>query len=492
MAVDDAPLSARPALGFPAARRPGPEERQASPVGVRAALVTRRAPGSEHFIIFAVAAAFLVPGRLVLPGPLKSLGAPSLLVVFVGAATWLGLRLSGFNAGELRRPNPARLLLNAFSLAALLAYVAATRRPLTPIESAGSVRVLVTTLALVGLGLLTADGLRSAAAIRTVVRGLVVIGGLSATIGILQYLLPSFDYYAFWRLPLLVQNGVILDGTRSNFSRVQGAAIHPIEFSVCLAALVPLALHVARRDESRRWRRAATGCTVLMLAAVPTSVARSAVLALAVGLLLLSVDWTTRERVNAASVALVGLVAYRGVAPGLLGTIKSLFVHLNDDPSVTGRTNDYTAISALFWHRPWTGMGIGTFQPADYFFLDNQYLGTAVEQGVVGLAVLILLFTGGLFLARGARLRSRTPWDRGLGQALTGSLAALAGAAALFDELSFRQATTLVMVLTGLAGAHWRLHQDQRRMLSRDLSERARNTPAADARPEAVPRRAAL
>ena len=35
----------------------------------------------------------------------------------------------------------------------------------------------------------------------------------------------------------------------------------------------------------------------------------------------------------------------------------------------------------------WFGHGLGTFDPRIYFFLDNQYLGTLVETGLVGTAL---------------------------------------------------------------------------------------------------------
>ena len=74
---------------------------------------------------------------------------------------------------------------------------------------------------------------------------------------------------------------------------------------------------------------------------------------------------------------------------GLVGTIISLFTGLSSDPSIAGRTDDYAVVGKFISESPWFGRGFGTFLPKEYFILDNQYLGSIVETGYVGLGALL-------------------------------------------------------------------------------------------------------
>ncbi len=98
--------------------------------------------------------------------------------------------------------------------------------------------------------------------------------------------------------------------------------------------------------------------------------------------------------------ALAGLVAFSGVVPGLLGTIKSSFTNLGNDPSVEGRTDDYDIVFTYIGNRPWFGRGPGTFLPSRYIVLDNEALYTLVTIGYVGLVAVIALFVAMALIAR--------------------------------------------------------------------------------------------
>jgi polysaccharide biosynthesis protein PslJ len=55
----------------------------------------------------------------------------------------------------------------------------------------------------------------------------------------------GFIYREAMRLPGLTINTEVINDARSGFDRVHGAASHPIEYAVALAALAPLALNFA-------------------------------------------------------------------------------------------------------------------------------------------------------------------------------------------------------------------------------------------------------
>ncbi len=160
--------------------------------------------------------------------------------------------------------------------------------------------------------------------------------------------------------------------SRSVVNRVSSTATHPIEFGVTMAALLPLTLHhsLHARGDGRSLR--AWIPTVLICAAIPMSVSRSGILVAAVAVLVLFLGWPRGWRLRALIVLPFAAVGMRLLAPGLLGTIGSLFANLDADPSVSGRTDDYAVILGLFAENPIFGRGLFTFVPRYYRILDNQ------------------------------------------------------------------------------------------------------------------------
>jgi polysaccharide biosynthesis protein PslJ len=150
-------------------------------------------------------------------------------------------------------------------------------------------------------------------------------------------------------------------------------------------------------------------------------------------------------------------VVMKVAIPGLLGTMRSLVLDYKSDPSVQGRTNDYSVIGPLISERPWFGRGFMTFMPDRYLYLDNQYLLGLIETGIIGVLALVALFLVGMTLARGARRRATDPATRDLGQSLAAALFVTLVTCATFDFLSFPTARGLSFLLVGCAGALWRL-----------------------------------
>jgi O-antigen ligase len=187
------------------------------------------------------------------------------------------------------------------------------------------------------------------------------------------------------------------------------------------------------------------------------SLSRSAMLALAVSVPLLLLTWPPSRRLGTFLVLAVGLVGMRFAVPGLLGTIKSLFVHIRSDPSFQGRTDDYAVVGRFIARSPVFGRGFGTFDPNRYVLLDNQYLGTLIETGVVGVLALFLLFSAGVACALAAARRAVDPDGRDLAHALTASIVATVASFATYDALAFPMATMVTFLILGCSGALWRL-----------------------------------
>lgn len=394
---------------------------------------------------------FLLPSSIVVAGPLRSNGSPVRLLGFLGLVLVIGSVLA-------RRNGPRGVgaaLLASWGAAAVFSYGVAQARPLSEIERDGSLRALLFTLAAVGASLYLLWAVRTRHALN-IVAGLLVAGATtSALLGLYQFYQP-LDVAALLRPPGFVLNTELQTGDRSLFVRVLGTSAHPIEFGVLLGALTPLAWHFASHAGSQRARRASAAASIVMLAAIPMAVSRSGLLTAVVAALVYSAVWSWRQRANALILAVIGVLAFRTVVPGLLGTLRSLFLNAEDDPSVTGRTDDYAFVYRLIGEDTLLGLGLGTFRPDAYIYLDNQWLLSLLEGGVVGLIALAALFLGGATLARGAYHRAPDMSTRSLAQALAAGLLSLGVSGLTFDLLSFQQVALLTFLLVGLAGA---LHQ---------------------------------
>lgn len=395
-----------------------------------------------------------IPSGLVI-GPLGAIGSPAAIVGY-GCLTWWCL---GWIAPRLGFPTgrqPIHVALTVFSVTVLASYGAAAVRPLFTDELAGADRAVITMLGWLGVALLAADGVKSEERLERLLRRLVVAASFLALMGILQFFF-ALDIARYLHLPGLEANadlGVIQQ--RSVFRRVSGTAAHPIEFGVALAMAFPLALHFATNHRSRPRDRDRVHLALITFG-VLVSVSRSGILGLAAASLVMFLGWDSRRRLNALFIAPLCLIATRFVVPGLLGTIKSLYTNLFDDPSVEGRTNDYELVGEFIGRAPVFGRGFGTFNPIRYFYLDNQYLGHLIETGIIGSLALFGLFLTAILCARGVRRRSSDPRRRDLGQALAAAVLVPMVTFVTFDGFGFAQVSGFMFLIIGCCGAYWRL-----------------------------------
>jgi O-antigen ligase len=158
----------------------------------------------------------------------------------------------------------------------------------------------------------------------------------------------------------------------------------------------------------------------------------------------------------------VGLGVAAGFAmtvavPGLLGTLKSFFLVGEADTSISARTQDYELVTRFFNHSPVWGQGFATFVPSQFDFLDNQYLLTIVEAGLLGLIGLALLFFAGIAATRTIRKRASDGPTRDLAQALMTSIIVHLVTFATYDALVFRTTGLSLFLVLGAIGALWRL-----------------------------------
>jgi O-antigen ligase len=222
--------------------------------------------------------------------------------------------------------------------------------------------------------------------------------------------------------------------------------------------LLPLAIYLAMYDTDRTaWRRWAP--VGLIALAIPVSISRSAIISIGVALAVLVVLMPPRQRLVALCVAPVALAGVFMSAPGVIGTLTTLFRMGTSDGSVMSRVTDYPAVELLVLHAPWFGRGGGTYIPdnTNALFLDNQYLLTAIELGLVGVVVLAALFLVPVISALVARRHSRDPELRLLCAALAGAAMPAGVCSLTFDALSFPMFSNVYALVIGLIGACWRL-----------------------------------
>lgn len=416
-----------------------------------------------------------VPSQLIVR-PLGSPGTPANMLGMLALLWWACMTLAGLN--PVKRVTPTRLAVLFLTVAVLAAYASGmaqgwyappnvreatadlwTLVPPSAGEIAGAAqrgadRGLLSFAAWMGIVLTTAEGLRSWRDIEIVVEWLTWLAVFVATLGIIQFF-TGMNIAGFFAIPGLSANSEFGSvAARSVLNRVSATAVHPIEYGVVLGALMPLVIHRA----IQRWGRpmAAIPLAIIFVGTF-LSISRSAVLVVAVAMIVLLVGWPNRYRLRALMIAPFAVVGLRLAIPGLVGTLISMFRNVSDDPSTTGRTDDYAIVFEIMDSNPVFGRGLFTFVPRYYRVLDNQYLLFAVEIGIVGLVAVLVLLLGSFFLARTASKRAQLPSSRHFGLAVSASLLAVAFAFGTFDAAGFPMAAGTTMLLVGLAGAAWRL-----------------------------------
>lgn len=413
-------------------------------------------PDCAAVITFWLGLLLLVPARLVV-GPIGGAGRPAVLLGLALLAWWGVSRVVPYLVTRGR--NPMRLALMVFGAAFVVIYGLDNGRGLPSIEARAADRQLLIILSLVGAALITADGVARRDRLDTLLKRFTVVAAIVALIGVIQFVF-GIDLAAQVRLPGLRINdpfNAFKERGDVGFRRVNGTAGHSIEFGVVMAVLLPVALHYALHSGSRRERFWRWVVVTLIGVGVPFSVSRSGIIALAVIAVVLGIAWAPEVKLKATAVATMAVGVFSVVVPGLLGTIRSSFVNFDDDPSVEGRTSDYTIAFSYINDRPWIGRGPGTFMPSRYIVLDNEVLYTLVTTGYIGLGFLVMLVWAGVHVARKITRYGRDDTTRHLAQALMASVVASAVVMVTFDALSFAQYGGVLFFALGALGALWRL-----------------------------------
>lgn len=402
-----------------------------------------------------VVALFLVPSNYVVRA-VGAIGYPAGLVGMFAMVAWIVAVILGLHDPRRTR-HPIRGVLAMFWIVTLASYVLANRSLLSATQLLGADRWLMQIAEMTGIALVAAECLNSLDDMRRLLRVVSWASAFCGVVALLQWrsIVNLAPYLG--RLPGLTDDGTASLSTRGALSRVSGTGIHPIELGVTAAMLLPLAIWAATQadipSKARRWAP-----TILTAIAVPATVSRSAVVAVALAFGVFIVLMPVRQRLTAFVLIPVAIAAVFATAHGEIGTLTKLFFAGNSDSSVAHRTNDYAYVAHLVSHAPWLGTGGGTYFPdSNVHILDNQYLGTAIDLGLVGVVALFGFFFIPVLIALNARHMSHDPPLRLLCAALAGAALAAGVCSAFFDSFSFPLFYNVYAIVLGLVGACWRL-----------------------------------
>ncbi len=438
-----------------------PTDLEPSRVAARTYATRRRVTRIDVVVCLSVTICllYILPGTLIVPN-LTYAGRPALLLSLGLFCWWVLSRLNP--RLTMTGSQPIRWAALAYLGATLLSYLAGLLRGLPTTEANAQDFAVLLILQALGLMLVAADGLPNWERLTGMLRVLMWCAAFMSVVGILQAIL-AVDITQYFAVP-----GLELKGGTIGFSergagqqfRVAGTATHYIEFGAVTALALPFAIHFARFAHERRTRRMAAVAAVLIAAAVPLSISRTGILALVLAMIVMAPIWNWRTRYNFLIVAIVLGGAFMVVRPGLLGTLRYMFfATAEEDPSIEGRTQDYTLVWHWFSQRPLLGRGPNTLIPQLYngIVLDNQWLYTLVTGGVLGVLAFAGVHITAITLARIAMKRSHRAEEQHLCAALISTQVISIVVAGTVDSLYFTTFSMTVALLTGVCGAAWRL-----------------------------------
>jgi O-antigen ligase len=160
---------------------------------------------------------------------------------------------------------------------------------------------------------------------------------------------------------------------------------------------------------------------------------------------------------------LPALVLIHLALPGTLGSIKEAFLPkgglVAEQANVSvgsGRVASFGPAVAEISRQPLFGVGFGTrivdIGDQNAYVLDDEWLSTALETGLLGFAAWVWLFVR--YIRRLGRAARADTSQRGwLLTALTASVASFAVGMAFYDAFSFVQVTIAVFILLALGSA---------------------------------------
>ena len=388
-----------------------------------------------------------IPSYLIIPA-LGSVGRLSVLWGLAGLIWWAFAQLA--KPTRMRFVSPIGVALRVFVGMVALSYGLAHLRGLPEGLATTADSSLLRVLSWAGVALVALE-IRNRERLIVMLSRIAWAGALMSALGLLQFvtrqsLVTSFSLPGFAVVPFFESVGI-----RSEFVRAAGTASHPLEYGTLLCVSLPLAIAVGvtdtRRAEYLRWLPA----SLITLAAL-LSVSRSTMACVLVGVILLAPGIPARLRTRGAVLGGFLIITITFLIPGMLGTIRGMFMAMGNDASTLSRTDSVPAALQIAERNLWFGRGFGTFLPNE-LVLDNQMLLLLIECGLLGLGTFLGLVLTCLISGWRVAVRAHDATDRLLATALAASVAAGSTTLLLFDGLSFPIAAGILFLVCGVTGA---------------------------------------
>jgi hypothetical protein len=301
---------------------------------------------------------------------------------------------------------------------------------------------------------------RTRAAVHVVLKTLVIGGAIVAVAAVVERRTNYnvFDHLGGWIPGLRLEslpNQVGLQ--RAGRLRVYASAQHPIALAALFVMLVPLGIYLAQLTRRRYW----WGAALLLLLGALATVSRTSIVMLGVVMIVfLVLRGTDVKRI--LPLVLPALIVVHIAVPGAIGGLRQAFSPsgglIQNQTSHGGRVSSRRLDPQfeIIRDEPVFGQGYGTRVTkgpnADALVLDDQWLGTAVETGIVGVIAWVWIFVR--FLRRAGRVARRDLSSRGwLLTALAGSTTAFGVGMLTYDAFSFIQVTFILFVLLALGAS---------------------------------------
>lgn len=405
---------------------------------------------------------FAMPATLIVES-LGTLGAPATILCELALLWYLWHHLHRDAEHPAAGASPVRRAGLALILVMLLVYGHAMTTFIPGDEITNADSSMLRIIGLLGLMLVACDGINTVDRWQVLMRRLAIAGACLGVLAIAQFFTNQLliDHIS---IPGLTNSSTATDtvATRGAFTRPSATATNAIEFGSVLAMLLPIAFtnaQTARRHKVWAWVP-----VVLMGFSALISLSRTAIICVALGMAVLVPAWNRREKIALAILAPFAVLGAGAAVPGLLGTLKGLFLGAGSDSSVSSRTQSYGVAWSFIQRHLFLGRGYGTFLPR-YWILDNAWLQLLIGAGVVGVITLLVLIGSACTSAlRAQRIFQASAAAHGgdrrnalLARSLLASVVAGAVSLFFFDGLSFVQCAGCFMILLGMAGASLRL-----------------------------------
>ena len=252
---------------------------------------------------------------------------------------------------------------------------------------------------------------------------------------------------------------IVAPAERGGEVRAYGSSQHAIPLGAMLVMMLPLAFYLFKRTARKEWLVA---ILILIMGALSTTSRTAIVMLIVIGLVFF---WLKRDAtIRLLPYVPVALVVIQVAMPGTLGTFRAIFFpkegliaeEQQGEGTGTGRVADIGPSLQEWGRQPFFGQGLGTRLTSQFDklqnarILDDQWLSSLLEVGMLGVAALVWLIVRAI--RRLKRFAKDDDSDYGwLLTAFASTIYAFAVGMLTYDAFSFIQVTFMLFLMLGLS-----------------------------------------